>query len=50
EAQIRYIHTPLTEEHEAYLQSEHEEVFKADMAYWELAMNHYLGTGERLAR
>jgi len=50
EAIIRYIHTPLTKEREEYLASEHEEVFKADMLYWEMALNHYLKTGDLLKR
>jgi len=50
EALIKYVHTPLTEEREAYLKSEHKKVFEADLLYWETALNHYLATGGRLKR
>ena len=50
EALIRYVHTPLTEARETYLQTQHEGNFNADLNYWEAALNHYLATGTLLKK
>lgn len=47
---ICYTITALTEAGNRFIENFSEENFAKDMQFWEAAMNHYLKTGERLAR
>ena len=48
---ISYTFTPISDEGIAFVMRHHsEEEFRRAMAWWELSMNHYVKTGERLRR
>ena len=49
-ARIRYTYTALNEEGRSYVDWFTEEIYRQQMDEWETALNHYLGTGERLER
>lgn len=48
-AEITYMHTALSNEGRAFVESFTEEFFVEFMKEWEAAMNHYLDTGEIIA-
>jgi hypothetical protein len=49
-SKIQYEYTPLSETAEKWVETELEHSFNDSMRYWELAINHYLETGEMLLK
>lgn len=47
---VDYTYTTIAAAGQAFLDGLTEEVFRADVTFWERSMNHWLATGERLAK
>ena len=47
---VEYTYTSIAAAGRAFLDGLTEEVFRADVTFWEKSMNHWLATGERLAK
>jgi hypothetical protein len=47
---VDYTYTTIAAAGQAFLDGLTEEVFRAAVTFWERSMNHWLATGERLAR